>query len=269
MAPGRKQFRFQHKSAPDAVSSLVYIRLHANDGVRITGKRAGLALGGHEGHVGIRITTGTIRLCALFEPATVIRDEPGLFLARGAHAWPLVDCSDASLAPPFPTATPRPTPTPGVCGDGVIDPDTEFCDGAALGSCGDFGFSCGVPGRSNECTCCSYGNEVTTFGCCDPSAIVLGTPGGGGWCFSQRCDAPFTCDGTAECLPSGDCCGKLGNPCLFTITGQALVPCCDGFECSRPDIDGLFLTCGASQESACSQDQECCSGSCSDSGSCD
>lgn len=272
--PGSRRYRFGHTGAPDGVSAIASIRLHSTGGMRVVGKRAGLALD-YERSVAIRITMGETRYCALFGPATVKRDEHDVFRAAGAPASALADCSDGSLAPPPPpTATPPPipTPTPGVCGDGVIDPGTENCDGAALGTCGEYGFSCGSPGFSNECTCCSdgpQGDNVTMFGCCDSSAILLGTPAGGGWCFSQRCDAPFTCGGSAECLPSGDCCGKQGNPCLFTITGQPLVPCCDGFECSRPDLDGIFLTCCASQGSACSQDQECCSASCSESGSCD
>ncbi|MBY0276127.1 hypothetical protein K2Z84_12345 [Candidatus Binatia bacterium] len=257
-----QRYQFGHKAAPDAVSALSTISLHAKRGLRIGGKRAGLALDGHEGGVGIRITLGATRYCALFAPATVKRDQPGSFFAREASAAALADCSDASLVPP-------PSPT-GECGDGVIDPG-EQCDGAALGVCGDVGGACGEPGFSNECTCCSANGEmVTLLGCCNPSSVAISYgPAGGGQCTPLRCDAPFTCGSGAECLPSGDCCSLPANPCLFTLTGQALQPCCEGSVCERPDASGFFLTCCVAQGGSCAQDQACCSGSCSGSGTCD
>ena len=186
----------------------------------------------------------------------------------------LVAKSVAELCvPAFKDAIPTPTPTPtpsGECGDGVIN-GGEQCDGAALGICGSVGGSCGEPGFSNECSCCSANGElVTVLGCCNPSSVAISFgPAGGGQCTPLRCDAPFTCGSGAECLPSGDCCGLPANPCLFTLTGQALQPCCDGSVCERPDASGFFLTCCVSQGGACGQGQECCSGSCSASGSCD
>lgn len=255
-------YQFRHKVAPDPVSALASVRLHETGGVRIVGKRAGLALDGNERRMGIRITMGGSRFCALFQPMTVKRDEPGSFHAKGAPAGALSDCSDASLAPPPPPA--------GACGDDVID-DGEQCDGAALGICGDIGASCGEPGFSNECTCCSaHGEMVTLLGCCNPSSLAISFgPAGGGQCTPLRCDAPFTCGSGAECLPSGDCCSLLGNPCRFTLTGQDLQPCCDGSVCERPDASGFFLSCCVPQGGACTQGQECCSGSCSAGGSCD
>ncbi len=180
-----------------------------------------------------------------------------------------VPSSTVILDPPTPTPSPTATPA-GHCGDDVID-DPEQCDGATLGICGDLGVSCGEPGFSNECNCCSANGEmVTTVGCCNPSSVAISFgPAGGGQCTPLRCDAPFTCGSGAECLPSGDCCSLPGTPCRFTLTGQDLQPCCDGSVCERPDASGFFLSCCVPQAGACSQGQECCSGSCSAGGSCD
>lgn len=260
-------YGFRHRAAPDPDSALWSIQLHASRGMRVVGRRAGLLLDGHEGRVGIRITTGEIQHCALFEPGTVLRDEPGAFHAKGAPASALTDCSDASLSPPPPPPPPPPTAD---CGDGLIDPDSESCDGAALGICGEFGASCGEPGFSNQCQCCSKNGElVSLLGCCNPSSVAIPTPAGDGFCFPLRCDAPFTCGARSECLPSGDCCGQLDNPCEFTLTGTALQPCCDGLVCGRPDVSGFFLSCCVPPGGSCAQDADCCSQSCSGSGTCD
>ena len=256
----KRGYQFKHAAAPDPVSAFASIRLHETGGIRFVGKRAGLALGGNEHRVGIRITMGGSRFCALFQPRSVRRDEPGAFLAKGASASELADCSDASLTPPL----------SGQCGDNVID-ESEQCDGSALGLCGEIGGSCGTPGFSNQCSCCSANGEmVTLLGCCNPSSVAVSFgPAGGGMCAPLRCDAPYTCGSGAECLPSGDCCGRPENPCAFTLTGQTLQPCCAGSVCERPDASGFFLTCCIPTGGACGQDQECCSGSCSASGSCD
>lgn len=257
---GTHRQRYRHQAAPDASSALASIRLHDTGGVRIVGRRAGLALDGNERRVGIRITMGTIRHCALFEPATVKRDEPGAFRAAGAPASALADCSDAALAPPAGAA----------CGNGVID-DGELCDGDALGICGDVGGSCGAPGFSNECTCCSAtGWDVATLGCCNPASVAVSYgPAGSGECAALRCDAPFTCGANTECSPDGDCCGLQDKPCFFTLSRIMLRTCCDGLVCGRPDAAGYFYTCCVAQGGACGQDQECCSSSCSVSGVCD
>lgn len=85
-------------------------------------------------------------VCALFEPPSARRDEPGAFPAKGAPASTLADCCDASLNPPL----------SGQYGDNAID-EGEQCDGTAIGVCGDVGGSGVATGFSNECSCCSAG----------------------------------------------------------------------------------------------------------------
>jgi len=57
----------------------------------------GIALAGAQGTVSARFTTGDIRHCARFGPTTVVKDETNRFVAKGALAAALIDCSDAAL----------------------------------------------------------------------------------------------------------------------------------------------------------------------------
>jgi hypothetical protein len=60
-------------------------------------RNTGLSLGGQHGAVSVRLTTGGIRHCARFGPDTIVKDETGRFIAKGALAASLIDCSDAAL----------------------------------------------------------------------------------------------------------------------------------------------------------------------------
>jgi hypothetical protein len=65
--------------------------------LKVVSKAVGLPLGGGMGPVGVRVSTGDVRNCALFTPETILKDEPGKYLAQSALAASLTDCSDASL----------------------------------------------------------------------------------------------------------------------------------------------------------------------------
>jgi hypothetical protein len=71
----------------------------------------GIPLAGAQGTVTARFTTGDIRHCARFGPTTVVKDETNRFVAKGALAAALLDCSDASL--------------------GIASPSGAFLDGAS------------------------------------------------------------------------------------------------------------------------------------------
>ena len=47
--------------------------------------------------VAVRVTTGLLRNCALFDGATILRDEPNRFIAKRAVAPVVTDCSNAAL----------------------------------------------------------------------------------------------------------------------------------------------------------------------------
>jgi hypothetical protein len=256
-APGLSFHRFEHVPAPDGVSVLRRVKMKSRS-LRISGRRAGLALLGDEGEVVIRITTGATRNCALLSGGTIVRDEPGEFFARKAPAGALADCSDASIAGLF----------PGPCGDGVRNQGEE-CDGDANG-CAPL-LSCGEPGFSNECRCCTPdGSDFpqASGGCCNPdSSFLSGGPAGGGFCIPLGCEAPFGCGSGSECLPDQTCCANAGTQwCASTLfPSLEMQPCCAGLECRAPGLFGLV--CCDPGGGDCGSDEECCTGHC-DGGTC-
>src|SRR5262249_16968148 len=116
------RYKYTNGAAPDGASVVRQPALPALRGVKLTAGAAGLALAAAQGKVGIRITTGSLRSCALFDAATIVVDQPGRFIARAAVASS-GDCSDAALGATTTTST-----LPPGCGNDVIDPG-EDCDG--------------------------------------------------------------------------------------------------------------------------------------------
>jgi hypothetical protein len=96
--------------------------------LKLVGRAAGLPMATALGAVGVRVTMGTQRLCARFNPASVQLDETGRFLARRAAVGGLFDCSDAALDP---TRTAAPLRFPIAIGGCLLD------DFVASRSCGD------------------------------------------------------------------------------------------------------------------------------------
>ena len=91
---------------PDAApgpTALRTVLLKQGKRIKVKARGVGLALSGPQGFVGIRITTGTLRNCTLFDAATIKKDEAGRFIARNAMATSLGDCSN--LVPPGPPTT--------------------------------------------------------------------------------------------------------------------------------------------------------------------
>jgi len=99
--------------AASATTAAGVVRLahRVNRNLEVMGNAVGLALDEALAGVGIRITVGTTRLCALFGSPTVRRARPGFFSAVGASTAGLPDCSDASLAGPLATSTTTTTTT--------------------------------------------------------------------------------------------------------------------------------------------------------------
>jgi hypothetical protein len=56
-----------------------------------------LPLAEPHGAMAVRLTTGGLRHCARFGSTNIVRDEPNRFVAKGAKAAALLDCSDAAL----------------------------------------------------------------------------------------------------------------------------------------------------------------------------
>jgi hypothetical protein len=249
--------RFTNRGAPDAVSSVRSVLLKEGRLLKIVARETGLALAAAQGAVAIRITTGNLRNCTLFGPSTVRRDQANLFTAKNASSSAVADCSDATLG--------------GLnsCGDGMIQGGEE-CDGSSLGECADYGASCRPAGFPSSCQCCLDGGPgVQTFGCCNPSSILLPAPGGSGSCIATRCDSPFPCTGDDVCQGDGTCCSQSGTTCLVAVITPpvGLNSCCPGLECRGPDPFGVG--CCVSDGGTCAADADCCSQHCGGSGTCD
>jgi hypothetical protein len=110
-----------------------------------------------------------------------------------------------------PTTTTSTTLGP-VCGDGVLDPATESCDGADFASFCDSGRTgCVPPGNPNECTCClppGVSSQIQYL-CCDgqPSFFDVSL---------QSWTCP-TCEGSTFPQCGGNC--RPGNGCVSVSEG--------------------------------------------------
>ena len=249
----RSSYAFSNREAPDGISEVKTARIKEGKMVKVVARRTGLLLDAPQGAVGVRVTTGSLRSCTLFDAPTIQRDEPGQFKARKAERI-LPTCDDLVLD--------------GIveCGDGLPDAPEE-CDGPA--TC-PTNFDCQPAGSPDECTCSQCGTCPGIYGCCGP-AIFLPAPGGGcaGSCLATSCAPPYECNPGSQCLPDETCCTPPGNGinlCYFSVFQMDLLPCCPGSTCSKPSSFGL--ECCVADGDGCSSDEACCSDSCT-GGTCD
>jgi hypothetical protein len=89
--------RFGNRGAPNDVSPLSTAIVEVRRYLKVSGKDTGLALDAPLGRVGIRVTAGDSRWCALFTEAHVIADVPGRFSARRSPADTVPDCRADTL----------------------------------------------------------------------------------------------------------------------------------------------------------------------------
>lgn len=188
-------YRFVNRAAPDGPSVVRSAVLREGRMLKIVARGTGLALAAPQGAVGIRITTGGLRTCALFDGPTIRRDHAGAFVARHASAAVLADCSDAALGG-------------AACSDGVF-PD---CGGAC-----PVGSVCSTQDLAT-CTCISSASP------CDATAPVCNGQCPAGEACRTFGPSPFS---TCACLPEGATpCGDPG----FPACGGA----CPGADVCRP-----------------------------------
>jgi hypothetical protein len=199
--------------------------------------------GPHAGRVAIRITTGSLRQCALFDGAAVRTDRFGEFVAGTTEvpsATFLPDCSDDTLVvepPPPPPCTDLTFPDSMCAGScpagsecGTTDLSTCVCiDGSQ--PCGDTSPTCNGQCPAGEecfatggfplpgCSCLPAGSTVCSqFQCggvCpagqECNSFVVTTPGASG-CL---CGPPGPCGfGGDDCPPGFQCVGMPGGPGL-------------------------------------------------------
>ncbi len=89
---------FANSLAPAGISPVRAVTMREGRLLRVVARDTGLALAAAQGAVAVRVTMGTLRLCALFGPSTVRVDQANRFVARNSLATALPDC-DIDLQP--------------------------------------------------------------------------------------------------------------------------------------------------------------------------
>jgi hypothetical protein len=226
---------FKNGAAPGGPSPLRRVVLREGGILRVVGKVAALALDAPAERIAVRVTTGSLRNCAVFEGATATRNEANRFEATSAAAPPLADCSDASLL-------------------GLPVP------------CGESGPTCnGTCPAGDECA--SFGLEPPdgTCACLPAGSTPCGTPGSptcGGVCpTAQTCSSVFAPPAVGgiycDCADAGTTCGngfawggfpEEGFPfaCYPILCGGVYPtcggPCGDGGTCSPFIVDDVSFS---------------------------
>lgn len=220
-AAAHPSYKFRNSLAPTGIATMRTVTLKQGKLLKLVARDTGLALTSPLGPIGIRITTGTLRNCALFDAATIVTDKPGLYLAKHALGGSISDCSNASLDG---------TPPPPTCG-GIFPKCFGSCPGDGVCMAGSFTCACFSPS-----TPCGQTSPICG-GACDAG---------------EECDAvgpgyPPTC----ECIPVGSTrCGSPGAP-------QCGGECSSGRVC-RPayalPLFGGALGCGCASPGPCGLD---------------
>jgi len=216
---------YSNGNAAPGPTAVRAVSLKQGKRLKVTARDVGLALAGPQGTVGVRLTTGTLRNCALFDAPTIRRDEAGRFVAAESVATALPDCSSLLPAPPTTSSTSSTTTTTSTtlffldC-FGISEPGScnGFCEPGVSCLMNLYFFSTPSPfwcscypdtvtpcGLSTYPTCggvCSSGgvcqpirNPETAYmvcGCVDPS-VECGSPGGPGSCSFGTCPPGSAC----------------------------------------------------------------------------
>lgn len=150
--------------------------MRTGGGLKVRSGAYGLALTEAQGAVAVRVTWGSVRVCALFDGASVRKDGPGIFVARNADAPDLPDCDDETL----------------LCGANGCPGQRRFCgDGPVTPACG---------AQTTQAVCEQEG------GCWDRSLFWPE-----GRCNCPTLDAGKVCHGVGEC--EGLCVGDSSQSC--------------------------------------------------------
>jgi hypothetical protein len=245
-------YKYVNKDAPGGPVALKIVLLKEGKVLKVVGKETGVAMTGTLGDVVVRITTGTLRNCARFDAATIRKDEPGKFIAKGAVASSLTDCASGPPTTMVTTSTTSTTST-SLPGGGVV------LKGALTATPGRFNYNLtlGVPGADAACNtnfagthACTYpelqsaeaagdldgltdigANTVTSFWAIDPSQPALqqcqdDAPGGSNlnWEYAT---AHTPSRGQRVALTNGTgVLGALQSSVQCNIAGNSWVGCC-------------------------------------------
>lgn len=242
----KRSYRFVNRSAPAGPSTVRIAKIDGGRRLEVSGASVGLALAGPQGLVGVRVTTGSLRNCALFDVTTVQHDEANVFRASHAEASALPDCSDGSLSPTPCESAGAPT-CGGYCPAGSVcatrDQHSCVCI-AATDPCGTTGPVCNGECPAGE-ECMPIGGwPLLNCGCLPAGSVPCGQSTCGGLCppglecnefvsqFPQlagcRCGPPGPCGGDSDDCPAGFVCAVGEFTMCVPVFCGSTYPICDG-----------------------------------------
>jgi hypothetical protein len=258
---------YLYRSATPSVRKIV---LREDKLLKVLSDDAGLALTAPLGGVAIRITTGSLRNCAVFTAATIRRDEAGRFLARDSSGSALSDCSDLSLLAAleldcdskgdYPTCG-GPCPEGASCQAGPGDTcacvappqpcgDTEpSCNGTCPSGEECVGILDGPP-LGSSCVCTPIG--VTPCGAVDPEMCDNGV----GACPPDETCQFFRVDPglfICACFDPNQSCGNGPGYCPPDSQCQPVPPGNGQYTCVPTFCGGTYPACGG----ACDAGRNC------------
>jgi hypothetical protein len=230
-------FRFTNREAPGGISPVKVAVLRSGRTLKVVARSVGLPLAGPQGAVGVRVTTGSLRSCALFDAGTVRRDQAGRFSARGAVAAALADCDDASLGAVYTCESGAFPACGGTCPPDAVCGPTGSLDGCA---CISSSTPCGgtAPVCNGSCPegeqCASFaGYPLPSCGCIPEEESPCGGPFpvcGGACPTGLGCNpVMLPLDSFCTCTPTGPCGGgggecQPGLACALTPSGDICLP---------------------------------------------
>jgi hypothetical protein len=255
---GADRYVFSNRAAPGGPSPVAVVVLRRGTLLKVIAGASGLALAGAQGWVAIRISTGGLRTCALFDTAAVRRDEAGRFLARDALGEAIEDCADGTLGglscadAPFPLCDGT-CPADAVCGPSI---GLDGCRCVSAGEpCGDTAPVCNGGCPAGEECATFEGYPFPTCACLPAGSVPCG--GAGGPTCAGMCPVSQVCRLVRFPGPAGGerCVCAEPGPCTTACGGADCAPgffCAvipqQGCACAPIPCDGgaPFPTCGGS-----------------------
>lgn len=233
----RGSYRYVDKLA-DIGSPFTLVQLRQGKLLKIMGRTSGFPLRPPTGPVGIRVTIGSLRTCALFTASTITKDQLNAYSAAKASAASLADCSDASLGAYDPAACEHQTDYY-VCGGTCPAGSVCATRNLATCSCIDSAQPCGstAPVCNGECPvgeeCVGIGGFILpNCGCLPTGSTPCRQHQCGGDCpaglecnyFARHlsslsgclCGGPGACGAGGDDCPSGMHCAT-GPPGTFCV----------------------------------------------------
>lgn len=265
---GTDAYRYRNSSA--AIFGLESAKLVEGKKLRVSAL-LNLPLAAPLGAVAVRISTGSLRSCALFEGASIRRDDVR-FIGKNASAPALADCSDATLQAAI---------GPG-CATAAAPACGEACPGGGTCAPDAFGSSCRCVYPTQPCgtTAPICGGECGAGEQCYPLDDFI--PGSINGCGCAPIGAPpcgatgQTCN-TGGCPAGLECQTRLPPAPIYEASCDCVDPtdvCGPNFGSCPPDFDCVFFPPGPGGSYSCvpkfcgNEDYPTCGGSCADGRTC-